>query len=225
MDSGIEIREFGYQDNGESGPTYEKKDSGYRVLSNQWKRYINDCIEFPADNRKKRQKRLGLSNWELTKMTSALSRNNLIRSHQISWGRPGSSEIVDEVSEDGFKFVGKSYAPVPGRGSFYHRIIQLKLSQSLKNVVIEYNGADLAWIKPSGVTVALEVELSPDNQHILTNIRRDLSLPGPRGFLFCAVWIICLNKEAIEKISYLVRESLEPSLRNRVEFKLLREVL
>ena len=114
---------------------------------------------------------------------------------------------------------------MPGRGSFYHRIIQLKLSQSLKNVVIEYNGADLAWLKPNGVTVALEVEFSPESPHILTNIRRDLSRPGPRGFLFSAVWIICINKKDMEKISYLVRESLEPSLRNRVEFKLLREVL
>ena len=225
MDSGIEIREFGYQDNEESGPTYEKKDSGYQVLSNQWKGYINDCIDFPVDNRKKHQKRLGLSNWELVKITSALSRNNHIKPHQVSWGKPGSSEIIDEVTEQGYRFVGKKYTPLKGKGSFYHRIIQLKLSRTLKNVVIEYNGADLAWIKPNGVTVALEVELSPENKHILTNIRRDLSVPGPRGFLFSAVWIVCINKKDMEKISCLVNESLEPSLRNRVEFKLLREVL
>lgn len=225
VDPGIEISESGHQDVEKPGHADEKRDSGYRVLSNQWKRYVNDCIGFPADNRKKRQKRLGLGNWELTKMVSALSRNNLIRSHQVSWGKPGSSEIIDEATEEGHKFVGRMFTPLKGKGSHYHKLIQQKLSQRLKNVVIEYNGADCAWIKPSGVTVALEVELAPESPHILTNIRRDLSRPGPRGFLFSAVWIVCVNKKDMEKISYVVKESLEPRLLDKVEFKVLRDLI
>ncbi|MBN2245293.1 MAG: hypothetical protein JW755_05570, partial [Candidatus Aminicenantes bacterium] len=153
-------------------------ESGYQALSNQWKSYIRDCKKFPLDNRKMRQKRLGLSNWELTKMVSALSRYKLIIPHRISWGKRGSAELIDEVTEEGSRFIGESYAPLKGKGSFFHRIVQLKLSKSLKNVVIEYNGADLAWIKPNAVTIALEVELNPGTPHILTNIRRDLTIPG-----------------------------------------------
>ncbi|MGD8535284.1 MAG: hypothetical protein PVF66_05480 [Candidatus Aminicenantes bacterium] len=210
---------------GESEHPDEKAGWRFRVLSSQSKGFVSDCIKFPADNRKKRQKRLGHGNWELAKMVSWLSRNNLIKPHWISWGKPGSSEIIDEATEEGFKFVGKKYVPLCGKGSFYHRIIQLKLSESLKNVVIEYNGADCAWIKPSGVTFALEIELSPESPHILTNIRRDLSIPGPRGFLFSAVWIVCVNKKDMEKISYMVKESLEPKLLDKVEFKLLRDLI
>jgi hypothetical protein len=85
----------------------------------------------------------------------------------------------------------------PGKGSFEHRLLQFKISKQVEGS-IEFKGADVGWIKPNGEKIAIEVELDC-NDHILTNIKRDLI-----DFGFSEVWIVCKNESEREKINYII---------------------
>jgi hypothetical protein len=195
----------------------EKPKPGYGI--NIWKEFLLIVAENPDAPKSQRQKRMGMTKWEYEKLESDLERNGLIKLHKISFGKPGDSSVYAELLPEGFGYLGVPYRPLPGKGSYAHKLAQYRLSKSMKNVSIEYRGADLVWFKAKGEKWALEIE-TECNDHVLTNVKRDLEESG-----FSRVWIMCRNEKLKEEIRYLLETKLEPELLDRVEFKLLRELI
>jgi hypothetical protein len=186
---------------------------------NIWETGLFNIAENPDATIVQRKKMEDLTNSEFEKRESDLIRNNLIKHHRISFGRKGDTSVYAELLPEGFQYLGIPFQPLKGKGSFEHKIGQYKISKTMKNLSIECRGADLGWIKPGGEKIAIEIELGC-NEHILTNVRRDLNESG-----FSRVWIICKNEKMREAIGYLLKTGLEPELLEKSETKLFREIL
>jgi hypothetical protein len=186
---------------------------------NLWHDYLMHALENPELNRNQRKKDLGLGQWEMTKLVDDLKRNDFIKEHRISFGKEGNPGVFDEVLKAGFDYVGAAFKPLRGRGDYPHCLIQYMISKQVKGTV-ELRGADVGWMRKDGESIAIEVEMNPENrEELLKNIRRDLD----SGFL--KVWVVCRNESEREKIQYIIETWLDFEDHEKVDVKLLRQLI
>jgi len=207
----------------------------YRVLPGPIKTYAHDprkstpiltvykdiliyLIENPDANQSTIKNDLGFSQWEFTKHTDAMKRREYIKEYVISLGKKGSPGTYFEVLKAGFDYLCRPYRPLPGKGDFPHRLIQYLVAKQVKGI-IELRGADVGWERPNGEKIAIEIEMEC-NDHVLTNIRRDLV-----ESVFSRVWLLCKNEKLREEINYLLKTRLEPELLEKIDVKLMREIV
>jgi hypothetical protein len=198
-------------------PAEEKEPSWRDFNANIWNKSLLNNAEHPDWTKSERQKASGLTKGEFERLESDMARNKLIQLHRISFGKPGDQSSYSEILDDGFAYLSIPPSPLPGKGSFEHRLGQYKLSKGLGNSTIEYRGADLGWFKGDGEAWAVEIELEP-NEHVLENIKRDLEAG------FSRVWIVTKNKKEMESIKYFIDTWLDEEDAERVELKLFREI-
>lgn len=183
-----------------------------------YKDYLVHIEEHPAANRNERKNALGWSQWELTRITGDMEKKEFIKGHKISFGKKGSPGTYDEILKPGFDYLCKPYRPLLGKGSFEHRLLQYMISKKVRGSV-ELRGADVGWIKPNGEKIAIEIELEC-TEHILTNVKRNLLESG-----FSREWIVCKNEKLREEINFLLKTRLKPELLEKIDVKLMREIV
>jgi hypothetical protein len=161
------------------------------------------------------------------KQIREMEKLGLVETVPLSLGRIGCPTTFVILKDDAAVYLETSPEKIrlPGKGSSAHRIAQSLITKKMRrlgeNALVEHfmNGksADVAVIGAKG-TIAFEIETEP-NEHVAENVRRDLQAG------FARVVVISINRLYQNENIDIVSRYLDGTIKDRVEFRLLREFL
>ncbi len=158
---------------------------------------------------------------EVTKALEWLETNGYVgrESHKVSRrGRKAHFAVLTQKAIDQYGF-----KPVPGKGTFEHKLYQHLISQNLKNAGFEdvkiegrvgdsQKSIDVLARSSDGAFIGYEVTLSFDN--LLDNVRNDLSAGCSR------VVIVTRDKSGMAKAKKLIQNDASVAhYQDRIEFR------
>ena len=191
---------------------------------------LADVERTPFEPMKEREKRLGIKGSSLDRIVKRLEAQHLIAIHLVHH-RPGAPRHLYEVTEEGYRLLGKVKPKGAGKGGYLHQFYQREVSRFLTDsgfrVTVEGRADDklvdvIAAKQPEGETIAVEIELHIEtSEHFIKNLEVDLRAPRVNR-------VVCLvpTKEQLEIVQRKIAGT--PSLKaesGRIQVDLLRNYM
>lgn len=196
-----------------------------------WREFLRTVIDRPAWNLSERRAHLGnVAPSTMKRIVVELVTVGYIHPPiSLPLGTRGNPPKFVEITEAGCDFVGADYgkARLAGLGKFSTRLIvrliQERLEREGQSSIVEAyrNGkaADIAIHHQDGNETAIEVESDHSVAHITDNIKKDFDAG------FARVIVVAMNGEAQVAIRRRVMAAVEPAAWDRVDVRLLKDMI
>lgn len=174
---------------------------------------LADVEQTPFQTFKVRTERLGLPREPMQDAIKRLEANHLIVIHKVHL-RAGAPSDLYEVTETGYRALGKEAPARRGHGSYLHQFYQRSVAAHWRSkgydVTIEGRAEEkavdiIAVQRPEGETVAVEIELHvKTSMHFVHNLLKDIGAPR-------VTRVVCVvpTQEEIKVVQKGIKENAE----------------